>query len=231
MYCLWWLIVFQHCYARPGYEKLTAHLNKMIKDEADRKAGEDICIEGLATKSPPSSSFPVMLGDASQGDYKLAKAIHDSTQSGVPIVRGEPLSCQLNSGQNECFADDDFGTVFADEDFECCISHSEGAKSILGQNILSTQESQSDTIDNLVQSGDDAYGVLHGKLKDIVAVVEHDPEAVKRVADQLDKIYLGEVSQLSQKSSGRVKEAGEGLHFSESGTSQERNNKRKRACV
>jgi hypothetical protein len=43
-------------------------------------------LKALATKSPPSSSFPVMLGDASEGDYKLAKAIHDSTQSGVPIV-------------------------------------------------------------------------------------------------------------------------------------------------
>jgi hypothetical protein len=240
MYSVRWLILFQHCYQRPGHEKFTEHFQKMIKGECDRKTGEDILVENLLALSSPEADYPILQDSTTMADYNLALRIQHWTQKGTPLIRGKEVP--------PIPADEDDEGIFAEggsdsdsiQDMDLSISRSHVAENILGQDILATQQSQLDTAQYVRKSSDHKYQVANGMLQDILKVVEDDPVGYQDFIDMLGKFkqmavtrtVAAQTASSSKEGDGSINdELGEGIEFSQTGTYKPNANiKRKRGA-
>jgi hypothetical protein len=243
MYCIRWYVLFQHCYGRVGHEKMTEHFNVMITQEAARKHGEDVLVEGLLIVSPPETQFPVLHTEGTEADLELAKRILELNQRGIAVERGVnnlpimeegmflPIMEEGMLNEEEDIAEDAAGylQVGDDKGMEGTVSFSTAARAILGNNLLARD--QLEAVERLRHSSDCVYNRFNAITKDIAKVVEDDPEEVERFAATLGQFHLEAIARKATKSkSSESGDQGE-LHFSQSGTSRDKISKRKRgAC-
>jgi hypothetical protein len=67
---------------------------------------------------------------------------------------------------------------------------------ILGQDVLATQQSQSDGVQILTQSSDHKYQVAVGKLRSYLKLIEDDDVKYQSLLDYLDKKTMDKVAQI-----------------------------------
>jgi hypothetical protein len=243
LYSVRWLLLFQHFYQRLGHEKLTAHFQRMIKAEAERKTGEDILVENLYEVSPLGTVFPILHDLTTEEDYKLAIRIRHWTQQGKPPIRGRavrPVPAMDDDdddfpGQGGNDSDSDSST----HDMDISESMSRRAQNILGQDVLATQQSQSDDVQVLTQSSDHKYQVANGKLQSLLKLIEDDDVKYQTLLDALDKMTMDEVAGTRVEAVAHAAtstdfdestSSTEGLDFTETGAYTQHNIRRKKGA-
>jgi hypothetical protein len=197
--------MFQYAYDRPGYEDLKVVFNSMIVAEANRESGEDVLVEGLHDLSSPSDDFPKFHGqETTSEDYELAKRIQQWTDQQKPPIRGvrvEKIPLVTSDGDDGDDEDVEFAPPDADsseiekEDLHINATHSVGAKSLVGQNILSksvllTQDSQASAAKSLAQSTERMEQLAVNEVRSILKLVGKDQILYEEVMKTLTDLHL-----------------------------------------
>ncbi len=171
-----------------------------------------------------------------EDDYKLALRIQHWTQQGKPPIRGakvHPVPADDDDGDDDIpgeggnHSDTDSST----HEMDISASMSQAAQNILGQDVLATQQSQSNDVQVLTKSSDHKYQVLVGKVQSLWKLLEDDDDDVcyQTVLDAIDKMTMDKVAQAAaSKDVDERTQGSDGFDFTETGTYRQQTIRRKK---
>jgi hypothetical protein len=126
MQSIHYLVIFQ-------YEDLTDHFDKLIGEEACRKSGEDILVEGPLMVFGSNTAFPVLLGDATLQPMLSDLGAHHSLASSR-LDGDSDFPMDADEGNDD--VDHDHG----DQDMQFSHTRSQAAADTPRQSVLLTLE-------------------------------------------------------------------------------------------